>query len=129
MVRFLHSGVNNTTAVAAQDGSHLGKARVYTAEDMVLLREEKERIDQEQVAKIKMRQHKAAAKAAPEGKGLKGSKHVEKQGVSSKKVDTDCPSNWKDEEEDVSDGRWWNNKKSTEEEGSVIYVTKDAEPS
>ncbi|KAF8538642.1 hypothetical protein BDD12DRAFT_884607 [Trichophaea hybrida] len=104
MVRFLPSGAKNTTAVAAKDRRHLGKACVYSAEDVVQLREERERIDQENAAKIKKRQDKAAAKAAPVGKGLKGSKHAEKQGVGSKKVDTNCLSDGDDEEEDITDG-------------------------
>jgi hypothetical protein len=63
---------------------------VYTTEDVVQCREETGRIHQEKAAKIKKRQNMAAAKAAPVGKGLKGSKHAEKQSVDSKKVDTKC---------------------------------------
>jgi hypothetical protein len=89
---------------------------------VVQLREEKETIDQEKAATIKMRQDMAAAKAAPVGKGLKGSKHAEKQGVDSKKVDTNCLSDWEDEEEDITDGGWWDDENAEGEEGSVIYV-------
>ena len=95
---------------------------MYTAEDVVQLREEREQINQEKAAKIKKRQDTAAAKAAPAGKGLKGSKHAEKQGVGSKKVDTNCLSDWEDEEEDITDGGGWDDEKSEGEEGSVIYV-------
>ena len=86
------------------------------------LRDERERIYQEKAAKIKKRQDKAAAKAEPVGKGLKGLKHAEMQGVGSKKVDTNCLSDWEDEEEDITDGEGWNDEKSEGEEGSVIYV-------
>jgi hypothetical protein len=53
---------------------------MYTAEEVVQLREERERIDQEKATKIKKHQDKAAAKAAPVGKGLKGSKHAKNAG-------------------------------------------------
>jgi hypothetical protein len=98
MVRFLQSVAEDTTAVPANDCHHIGKAPVYTAEDVMMLREERERIDQEKAAKTQMRLDKAAAKAASLGKGLKGSKHAEMQGVGSKKVDTNCFSDWEDEE-------------------------------
>jgi hypothetical protein len=122
MVRFRCSRDKHPTAVAAKDRLHFSKARECTAEDVVQLREEKETIDQEKAAKIKMRQDKAAANAAPVGKGLKGSKHAEKQGVDSKKVDTNCISDWEDEEEDITDGGWWDDENAEGEEGSVIYV-------
>src|ERR1700687_3458340 len=101
MVRFLCSGVKDTTAAAGEDRRHLDKARVYTAEDVVQLRDMRERIDQETAAKIKMSQDAAAAKAALVRKGLKGSKHAKKDGVGSKKVDTNFLSDWEDEEEDI----------------------------
>jgi hypothetical protein len=53
MVRFLRFGDKNTTAATAKDWHHLGKACVYTAEDVVQLREEREQINQEKAAKIK----------------------------------------------------------------------------
>jgi hypothetical protein len=53
MVRFLRSGANDTTAAAAIDRRIVGKAHVYTAEKVVQLRVERERIDQEKAAKIK----------------------------------------------------------------------------
>ncbi|KAF8535045.1 hypothetical protein BDD12DRAFT_894307 [Trichophaea hybrida] len=89
---------------------------------MVQLREERERIVQENAAKIKKPQDKAAAKAAPTGKGLKRSKHKEKQGAGSKMVDTNCLSVWEDEEGDITDGGGWDDETSEGEEGSVIYV-------
>jgi len=55
MLRTLRSGAQDTTAVAAEDCCHLGKACEYTAEDVVQLREERERLDREKVAKAKMR--------------------------------------------------------------------------
>jgi hypothetical protein len=64
MVRFLRSGAQDTTVAIANDWCHLCKARVYTIEDVVQLREERERIDREKATKIKMCQNKAAAKAA-----------------------------------------------------------------
>jgi hypothetical protein len=48
--------------VAAKDHHQLGKGCVYTAEDVVQLREESERLDREKVTKANMRQEKAAAK-------------------------------------------------------------------
>jgi hypothetical protein len=103
MVRFLCSGVKDTTAATAEVWRYIDKTRVYTAQDVVQLRDERKRIDQEKAAKIKMRQDTAAAKAALIGNGLKGSKLREKQGVVSKKVDTNLLSDWEDEEEDITD--------------------------
>jgi len=79
MLRTLCSGAKDTTAVAAKDCRHLGKACVYTAEDVVQLREERERLDREKVAKAKMRQEKAAAKVVSSGEGSKCSKHAERR--------------------------------------------------
>jgi hypothetical protein len=45
MLRTLHSGAKDTNGVAAKDHRHLGKARVYTTEDVVQLREARERLD------------------------------------------------------------------------------------
>jgi len=53
MLRILHSGAKDTTVAAAKNCYHLGKARVYTAEDVVQLMEERERLDREKVAKAK----------------------------------------------------------------------------
>jgi len=55
MLRTLRSEAKDTTAVAAKNHCHVGKARVYTPEDVVQLREERERLDREKVAKAKMR--------------------------------------------------------------------------
>jgi hypothetical protein len=37
-------------------------------------------------------------------------------------VDTNCLSDWDDEEGDITDGGVWDDEKSEGEEGSVIYV-------
>jgi hypothetical protein len=79
MLRTLHSGAKDTTAVGAKDGRHHGKAPVYAAEDVVHLWEERERLDREKVAKSKMRQEKAAAKVVSSGAGSKSSKHAEQR--------------------------------------------------
>lgn len=60
-MRFLRSGAKDITDMVAKDQRHHGKDRVYTAEDVVQHREERERIDQEQAAKTKMCQDMAAA--------------------------------------------------------------------
>jgi len=77
MLRTLHSGAKDTTVAIAKDCRHLGKACVNTAENVVQLREEKERLDRENVAKAKMCQEKAAAQVVSSGGGSKSSKHVE----------------------------------------------------
>lgn len=79
MLRTLRSGVKDTTAAAAKDRRHIGKARLYTAEDVVQLGEERERIEGEKAAKAKKRQVKAAVKAVPSGEGSKGSKHAQRK--------------------------------------------------
>jgi hypothetical protein len=53
ILRTLRSGANNTTTVAANDCHHLGKAHVYTAEDEVQFREDRERLDREKWPKLK----------------------------------------------------------------------------
>jgi transposase-like protein len=69
MLRTLRSGAKDTTVVAAKDPCHLGKARVYTAEDVVQLKEERERLNRENIVKAKMHQEKAAAKVVSSGAG------------------------------------------------------------
>ena len=46
MLRTLRSGAKDTNVVPAKDLCHLGKAHVYTAEDVVQLREERERLEE-----------------------------------------------------------------------------------
>jgi len=45
MLRTLHSEAKDTTVAVVKNHHHLGKAHVYTAEDVVQLREERERLD------------------------------------------------------------------------------------
>jgi len=47
MLRTLHSGDKDTTAVAAKDRRHLGQAHVYTADNVVQLKAVRERLDRE----------------------------------------------------------------------------------
>jgi hypothetical protein len=47
---------------------------------------------------------------------------VHKQGVDSKKVDTNCLSDWVDEEVDITDGGGWDEEKSEGKEGSIASV-------
>jgi len=101
MLRTLRSGAKDPTAVVANDRHHLGKAHVYTAEDVVQLREERERLDREEVAKAKMRQEKVAAKVVSSGEGSKSSKHVEKMIIWAKKIPVIVLSDWEDKEGDM----------------------------
>ena len=43
-------------------------------------------------------------------------------------MDTNCLSDWEDEEEDITDGGGWDDEKSEGEEGSVIYVRSMQSP-
>jgi len=86
MVRTLHSGAKDTNAVEAKNRCHLGKAGVYTAEDVVQLREERERLHREKVTKAEMRQEMAAAKVVLSWEGSKSSIHVEKRIIGTKKA-------------------------------------------
>ena len=105
MLRTLRSGAKDTNVLAAKDRRHLVKACIYTAEDVVQLREERERLDREKVTKAKMRQEKAAAKVVSSGAGSKSSKHVEKKIIDTKKAPVIVLSDWEDEEEDVVGGK------------------------
>jgi len=122
MLRTLRSGAKDTTAVAAKDRRHLGKACVYTAEDVVQLREERERLDREKVAKAKMRQEKAAPKVVSSGTGSKSSKHAEKKIIGAKKAPVIVHSDWEDEEEDMVGGKGWDEEENGGEENSVVYI-------
>jgi hypothetical protein len=77
MLKTLCSVAENTTVVAAKGRHNHCKACVYTAEDVVQHREQRERLDIEKVAKAKIRQEKAAAKVVSSGEGFKSSKHAE----------------------------------------------------
>jgi hypothetical protein len=122
MLRTLRSGAKDTTVVAAKDRRHLGKARVYTAEDVVQLREGRERLDREKVTKAKMRQEKAAAKVVSSGEESKSSKHVEKKIIGTKKAPVIVLSDWEDEEEDMVGGVGWDEEENGGEEDSVVYI-------
>ena len=122
MLRTLCSGAKDTTAVAAKDRQLHGKVYVYTAEDVVQLREGRERLDREKVAKAKMRQEKAAAKVVSSGEGSKSSKHMEKKVIGAKKAPVIVPSDWEDEEKDMMGGRGWDEEVNGGEEDSVVYI-------
>jgi hypothetical protein len=55
--------------VAAKDHRHLVKAGVFLAEEVVQLRQDRERLDGEKVTKAKICQEKAAAKVVSSGEG------------------------------------------------------------
>jgi len=122
MLRTLHSEAKDATAVAAKYCRHLGKARVYTAEDVVQLTEERERLDREKVAKATMRQEQAAAKVVFSGEGSKSSQHMEKKIIGAKKVPVIVLSDWEDEEEDMVGGKRWDEEENGGEEDSVVYI-------
>jgi len=122
MLRTLCSGAKDTNVVAAKDRRHPGKARVYTAEDVVQLREERERLDREKVTNAKMCQEKAAAKVASSGEGSKSSKHVETKIIDTKKAPVIVLSDWEDEEEDMVGGVGWDEEENVGEEDSVVYI-------
>jgi len=121
-LRTLRSGAKDTTVVAGNDRRHPGKARGYTAEDVVQLREERERLDREKVTKAKMRPEKAAAKVVSSGEGSKSSKHVEKKIIGTKKAPVIVLSDWQDEEEDMVGGVGWDEVENGGEEDSVVYI-------
>jgi len=122
MLKILCSEAKNTTVVAAKDCHNLGKACVYTAEDVVQLREERERLDIEKVAKAKIHQEKAAAKVVSSGEGFKSSKHAEKKIIGAKKVPVNVLSYWENEEEDMVGGERWDEEENRGEEDSVVYI-------
>jgi len=122
MPRTLCSGANDTTAVTAKGHLRLGKTGVYTADDVVQLREEREMLDREKVAKAKMHQVKAATKVVSSGEGSKSSKHLEKKIIGAQKVPVIVLSDWDDEEEDMVGGKQWNEKENGGEEDSVVYI-------
>jgi len=62
MLRTHCSGAKDTTVVAAKDCCHPSKACVYTAVEVVQLREERMMLDREKVAKATICQEQAAAK-------------------------------------------------------------------
>jgi hypothetical protein len=122
MLRTLRSGAKDPTAVAAKDRRHLCKAHVYTAEDVVQLREERERLDREKVAKAKMRQEKAAEKVVSSGAGSKSSKHAEKKIIGAKKAPVIVLNDCEDEEEDMVGRKGWDEEENGGEEDSVVYI-------
>ena len=122
ILRTLCSGAKDTTAVSANDCCRLGTAHVYTAEDVVQLREERERLDRENVAKAKMHQEKAAAKVVSSGEGSKSSNHAQKTIIGAKKVPVIVLSDWEDEEEDMVGGEEWDEEDNGGEENSVVYI-------
>jgi len=122
MLRTLCSGAKDTTPVTAKDYLHLGQARVYTAEDVVQLREGRERLDGSKVAQANMRQEKAAAKVVSSGEGSKSSNLMEKKVIDGKKVPVIVLSDSEDEEEDMVGGMEWDEEENEGDEDSVVYI-------
>jgi hypothetical protein len=122
MLRTLHSGAKHTNVIEANDHRYLGNARVYTAKNVVQLREERERLDREIVNKAKMDQEKAAAKVLLSGKGSKSSKHVESKIIGTQRAAEIMLSDLEDEEEDMVCGVEWDKEENGGEEDSVIYI-------
>jgi len=104
MLRTLCSEAKDITVVAAKGRCHLGKSCVYTAEDVVQLREQRERLDQGGVAKAKMHQDKAAAKVVSSGEEFKSSKLPEKKIIGAKQVPVFVLIDWENEKEDMLGG-------------------------
>jgi len=121
MLRTLHSGANDTTAVAAKDHCHLGNAHVFTAEDVVKLREERDRLDRENVAKSKMPQANAAVKVVSCWEGSRSSKYAEKKIIGAKMVPEIVLSDWKNKEEEMVGGEGWDKEENWGEEDTVVY--------
>jgi len=90
---------------------------VYTAEDVVQLREERERLDREKVAKAKMHQENTAAKVVFSGEGSNSSKHAEKKIMGARKVPVFVLCDWEDEEEDMVGGEGWDEEENGGEGG------------
>jgi len=95
---------------------------VYTAEDVIQLREERDRLDREKAAKAKLHQEKAAAKVVLSGEGSKSSKHMEKKIIGAKKVPAIVLSDWEDDEEDMVGEKGWDEEEKGGEEDSVVYI-------
>jgi hypothetical protein len=74
------------------------------------------------VAKVKIRQEKAAAKVVSSGEGSKSSKHVEKKIIGAKKVPVIVLSDWEDEEEDMVGGKGWDKEENGGKGDSVVYI-------
>jgi hypothetical protein len=122
MLRTLRSRAKDTNVAAAKDCHDLGKARVNTAEDVVQLRKERERLEGEKVIKAKRGQEKAAAKVVSYGEGSKSSKHVEKKINVTKKTPVIVLCDWEDEEENMMGGVGWHENENRGEEDSVVYI-------
>ena len=122
ILRTLRSEAKDTTVVATKNRRYLRKARAYTAEDVVQLREQCKRLDRDKVTKAKIRQEKAAAKVVSSGKGSKSSKHVEMMIIGTKKAHVIMLSDWQDEEENLVGGVGWEEEENWGEEDSVVYI-------
>jgi hypothetical protein len=90
MLTTLRSGDKDTNVVGAQDPCHRGEARVYTAENVVQLREETERLDSEIVTNANVRHEKAAANVVLCGEGSMSSKHVQKKIIGTRRHQSLC---------------------------------------
>ena len=121
LLRILCLGDKDISVVAAMVRHHLGKACVYTADDVVQLRKEKQMLDRGKVAKAKMRQQKAAAKVVSSREESKSSKHVEKIIIDANMVLVIVLSDWEDEEEDIVGGHEWDEEENGGEEEAVVY--------
>jgi len=101
MLKILCSGAKDTTVVTVKDYHHLGKAHVYTAEDVVKLRKERDWLAREIVARAKMHQENTAAKVVSVEAGFKSSKHPETKIIGVQKVTVIVLTDWEHVKEDM----------------------------
>ena len=122
MLRTLCSRAKYNNLAATKDCCQLSKDRVYIAEDVVHLREERERLDRENVTKGKIHQEKAAAKVVSSREGSKSSKHVETKIIGTKQAPDIELSDSDNAEDNILCGVGWDEKENGEEEDSVVYI-------
>jgi hypothetical protein len=122
MLSTLRSEAQDTTGVVGKNCHCLGNGCVYTAEDVVPLREERERLDREKVAKATMCQENILANVVSSGEDSKSSKHMEMKIIDAKKAGVIVLSDWEDEEDDMVGGEEWDEEENRGKEDSVVYI-------
>jgi hypothetical protein len=120
MLRTLSSQAKDLSAASAKDRRQLTKARVFTQEDVVHLREERQQMEAEKSARVEARKRKQTATASKTIEGSSTTSHREMQHSMVKCAGTNLPKAESYEDKDLVDEEWVSEGESEGEEDSCI---------
>jgi hypothetical protein len=128
MIRTLRSGAKDVSATSAKDRRHMTKGRVIDTEEVVRLREERNRIDAAKAKKVKNRENRKQAIATAAKPVASSSKHTQKKGTGSKKEPLNLLSDGEETEGEVVEEECHSEGENWEEEVSFVHIDDVLDP-